>query len=95
MNNERPTFDDRGPTRSRSPIRGQEPEEARNVGKIAHDLNNALMTILSNGELLDLSLSPEMTEEREEVEDIVLAARHGAELVRELRRIANRQEQGA
>ena len=53
------------------------------------------MSILSNGELLELSLPPEFGEEREESRDIVMAARRGAELVRALRRIGREQERGA
>lgn len=54
------------------------------VGLFAHDLNNALTSILTNAQLLGLTLPETMTDEREEAADIEAAARKGTELIRQL-----------
>lgn len=61
----------------------------RVAGKIAHDINNVLTSILNNAQLLGLTLPESMMEEREEAADIESAARKGAELVLKLRELAH------
>jgi len=53
------------------------------AGGIAHDLNNTLMPILALSELL-MRKMPEGTGEREDLETIVQASRHGRDLVRRI-----------
>jgi PAS domain S-box-containing protein len=59
---------------------------------IAHDFNNVLTSVLSNAQLLGLTLPEAMTEEREEASDIQLAARRGADLVRKLMTFSRQRE---
>ena len=64
------------------------------AGGIAHDFNNILQAILGFSELLMLSLDETATEERESVFEIQNAAKHAAELTRQLLAFS-RKEQGS
>ncbi len=54
------------------------------TGGIAHDFNNVLAAILTNAQLLAMTMPPEATQEGSEVRDIESAARRGAELIKRL-----------
>jgi PAS domain S-box-containing protein len=56
----------------------------RLTGGIAHDFNNVLGAILTNAQLLSMTLPGEFTGEDSEVADIAAAARRGADLIRRL-----------
>jgi PAS domain S-box-containing protein len=51
---------------------------------VAHDFNNILTGVLTNAQLLEMTLPEGASEERELLEDVVSAARRGAELVKRL-----------
>jgi signal transduction histidine kinase len=61
------------------------------AGGIAHDLNNTLMPILALSELL-MRKMPEGTGEREDLETIVQASRHGRDLVRRILAFSRHQQ---
>jgi signal transduction histidine kinase len=61
------------------------------AGGIAHDLNNTLMPILALSQLL-MQQSPEGTSEREDLETVVQASRHGRDLVQRI--LAFSRDQG-
>ncbi len=54
------------------------------AGGIAHDFNNILTGVLTNAQLLELTLPEDASEERESLQDILTAARRGADLVKRL-----------
>ncbi len=51
---------------------------------IAHDFNNLLTVILSNADLIEAHLPAELTALRGDVEDLKVAARRGADMIRKL-----------
>ncbi len=61
------------------------------AGGIAHDLNNTLMPILALSELL-MRKMPEASGEREDLETIVQASRHGRDLVRRILAFSRHQQ---
>jgi PAS domain S-box-containing protein len=61
------------------------------AGGIAHDLNNTLMPILALSELLMRKL-PEGSGDREDLETIVQASRHGRDLVRRILAFSRNQQ---
>jgi signal transduction histidine kinase len=61
------------------------------AGGIAHDLNNTLMPILALAELL-MRNTPEGSGEREDLETIVQASRHGRDLVRRILAFSRHQQ---
>ena len=63
------------------------------AGGIAHDLNNTLMPILVLSELL-MRKMPEGGGEREDLETIVQASRHGRDLVRRILAFSRHQQVG-
>jgi PAS domain S-box-containing protein len=61
------------------------------AGGIAHDLNNTLMPILALSQLL-MQQMPEGTSEREDLETVVQASRHGRDLVQRILAFSRDQE---
>src|SRR6202030_1842592 len=61
------------------------------AGGIAHDLNNTLMPILALAQLL-MQQMPEGTSEREDLETVVQASRHGRDLVQRILAFSRDQE---
>ena len=61
------------------------------AGGIAHDLNNTLMPILALSQLL-MQQMPEGSSEREDLETIVQASRHGRDLVQRILAFSRDQE---
>ncbi|HSW29696.1 MAG TPA: PAS domain S-box protein [Longimicrobiales bacterium] len=54
------------------------------AGGVAHDFNNVLTGVLTNAQLLEMTLPDGASEERELLQDVVAAARRGADLVKRL-----------
>lgn len=61
------------------------------AGGIAHDFNNMLAVILGNASLLAKKLSPEHHELRDEVDEILKAAKRSTDLTKQLLTFARRQ----
>ena len=61
------------------------------AGGIAHDLNNTLMPILALSQLL-IQQMPEGSSEREDLETVVQASRHGRDLVQRILAFSRNQE---
>jgi PAS domain S-box-containing protein len=62
----------------------------RFAGSVAHDYNNMLTVILANAEVVLLQLPPDHPQGRR-IEEIIRAARHSAELTRQILVFARRQ----
>ena len=63
------------------------------AGGVAHDFNNVLTGVLTNAQLLEMTLPEGASEERELLDDVIAAARRGADLVKRLMSLVRHQSE--
>lgn len=61
------------------------------AGGVAHDFNNVLTGVLTNAQLLEMTLPEGASEERDLLQDLIAAARRGADLVKRLMSLVRHQ----
>lgn len=61
------------------------------TGGIAHDFNNILTAVLSNAELIAAELDPGQGDLRKDVDEIRIAARRGAQMIKKLMAFSRRE----